>query len=232
MKVLFNRQLITQTLFDSGALSALGSIIHNFSEPGEYYGTILRETQTEGSFRLTVDENSPTMQVKIDLAKLTPESQFVINPKGYTVFYVSSGAGGYAVVASKINPESASILFDSRELKEGDLLAVTLIRPGTYSVTNVNNGTKGEIVVSLPAREATTFRPSGTVSIECTENGFVPDKIAIESTQGQIYSFRTPSRILIELVTPDDSSTGLRATDETASQQKVVRWRKPLPPNG
>ncbi len=226
MKVLFNRQLITQKTFDSGTLSVLGSISHNFAELGEYYGTVLRGTETASYFKLKVEYESSVMQVNIDLATLVSDSQFIVNPKGYVVFYVSSSTNVYAVIVSRVNAESEFKPFDSRELNEGDLLAVTLIQPGTYSVTNVYTDAKAEVTVTLPPKEDVPFRPPAPVTIECNENGFSPDKIAIASTQGQIYTFGTMSRIRIDLVTSDNTSMGLRSTEVRQSQG--VRWRKPL----
>jgi hypothetical protein len=167
MKAFINHHLFTQTSLDSGSLTMLGAVIHNFPEAGEYFGTVFRGSQTVASFRLTVDKESPAMQVNIDLATLhlpppepcdckagphDQEHHFVVNPKGYAVFHVSRGAGGFAVRVGKVPGEYETKFFDSRELREGDLFAATLIRPGTYSVTNVKTGARGEVVVAYPPK--------------------------------------------------------------------------------
>lgn len=231
MKAYIKRHLITQTSLDSGALTMLGSVVHSFSEPGEYLVTILRHNEAVGRFQLTVEKECPAMQVDIDLATLHrlalrhPEGEvrkrFEVNPKGYAVFSVTRGAGGYALVASRMGRERKSEPFDSRELKEGDLFAATLIRPGTYSVTNVNTGAKGQIVVAYPKIGKRPYRPPDPVPIECTEKALEPENIEIKATQGQVYRFKTPSRIKIELLKPDDGPEGAR-------QARIVGWRKPL----
>jgi len=215
MKAFVNWHMFTQTSLDSGSLTMLGAVIHNFSEPGEYMGTILRKDEAVGRFQLTVDKECPTMQVDIDLPKIhqptqeycksEPVKRFVVNPQGYVLFYVSRGAGGYAVVVGRLEDKGKEKpSFDSRELKEGDIFAVTMIRPGTYSVTNIRTDAKGEIVVAYPKIGEVPYRPPKPVSIECTEKRLILDRIKIEAAQGQVYRIKTPSRIKIELVKPDD----------------------------
>lgn len=236
MNPLINHHLITQTSLDSGSLTTLGTLVHKFPEPGEYSGTVLLGMDTVGLFRLTVDKECPAMQVNINLAtvnssnfkqymcnsnQLEKEPRFAVNPKGFVVFHVSHGAGGYAVCVNKFDTNSNIKLFDSRELEEGDLFAVTLIRPGTYSVIDVNNKVKGEIVVSFPKSRNAPYHPPQPVYIEFTGTTFKPDKIEIEAAQGQVYSFKTLSRLKIELIKPDDSP-------ESRNQSKIAKWRKPF----
>ena len=176
------------------------------------------------SFRLKVDESSPAMQLNIDLATLggghahsadcgcKPEETgadrtFVVNPAGYVVFHVSSGSGGYVVRVGRLEKQDTA-LFDSSRLEGEDLFGVTLIRPGTYSVHNVISGARGEIVVAYPKVGKKPHRPSEPVEIECAEKTFRPAKVKIQAAQGQVYRFRAPSRIAIELVKPDDGPKG------------------------
>lgn len=218
-KVFVNRHLFTQTSVDSGSLTMLGNVIHRFPEPGEYMGVAARETATS-SFRLRVDESSPTMQVTIDLATLGEghrhsddcgcqdtetgtDPTFVVNPAGYVVFHVSSGPGGYVVRVGRLDLPQAA-LFESTRLEGDDLFAVTLIRPGTYSVRNLAGEARGEIVVSYPAVGDQPYRPDEPVEVVCTEKAFRPARIRIQAAQGQLYRIRTPSRIAIELAKPAD----------------------------
>jgi hypothetical protein len=234
MKAFIHHHLFTQTSLDSGSLTMLGAVIHNFSEPGKYQGRVLRGTQTTASFRLTVNQDCPAMQVNIDLATLAlpapehvedelgcrePGRHFAVNPKGHVVFYVSQGAGGFTVRVGRVDEGHVATAFDSSELKEGDLFAVTMVRPGTYSVTNINTGAKGEIVVTSPRVGKVPYRPPQPVEIECLNDEFKPDNIRIEPAQGQVYRFKTQSRIKVGLVKPDNGPKG-------ASQQRIAEWRK------
>lgn len=249
-KAYINHHLLTQTSLDSGALTMLGTVIHNFSEPGEYKGSVILGRRTVGEFYLTVDKECKATQVNIDLSILHQlaskhrkiiEKRFVVNPKGYAVFHVSRGAGGYAILVGKIGEKSESGMFDSRELKKDDLFAVTLIRPGTYSVTNVNTKAKSEIVVTYPKIEKIRkpYYPPEPILIECTKKAFEPGKIMekafeqnkstkkafkqgrieIKPAQGQVYHIRTQSRIKIRLVRPDDGPKGPR-------QPRIARWER------
>ena len=218
-----NHHLFAQTGADSGSLTMLGAVIHRFPEPGEYLGVAEREQEIR-SFRLRIDDASPAMQVDVDLATLEPASLrnsdcgcrqeqavpdrlFVVNPGGYVVFHVSRGPGGYAVRMGRLT-EPEMPVFDSAELEGDDLFAVTLIRPGTYSVRNLATKARGEIVVAYPRVGKEAHRPPEPVEITCTERTLRPAKINIQPAQGQVYRFRTPSRIMIELVNPDDGPKG------------------------
>jgi hypothetical protein len=237
-KAFVNRHLFTQTSVDSGSLTMLGVVIHRFPEPGEYMGVVEGGVETR-SFRLRVDESSPAMQVNVDLATLGgghrhsddcgctdketgADRTFVVNPAGYVVFHVSSGPGGYVVRVGRLErPEAA--LFDSTRLEGDDLFAVTLIRPGTYSVRNVAGGARGEIVVSYPKIGDQPHRPDEPVEIVCTEKAFRPARIRIQAAQGQLYRFRTTSRIAIELVEPNDGPRSIRPKGPRRAAPKTRR---------
>lgn len=226
-RVLVNSHLFTQTKVDSGSLTMLGMIIHRFPESGEYLGVVERGAEKR-SFRLRVDESSPEMQVNVDLATLGgghhnhgPDcgcadkdsragQPFIVNPAGYVVFHVSTGPGGYVVrVGRPERPEDA--IFDSTRLEEDDLFTVTLIRPGTYSVRNVAGEARGDIVVAYPKVGKAPHRPDEPVEVVCSEKTFRPARLRLQAAQGQLYRFRTPARIAIELVEPDDGPRRPRA---------------------
>jgi hypothetical protein len=121
---------------------------------------------------------------------------------GYVVFKVPAGAaGGYAVELYK-SAESGrgEKVFDSRALDRSDLLAVVLLRPGTYSVTNASNETKAELTVTYPEKPLGLMEP---VKVTCG-SAIRPDVIRVRPTQGLVFSFETPSRVKIVLVTPED----------------------------
>ena len=113
-------------------------------------------------------------------------------------------AGRAATPSASAGREAEAAVFDSTRLEGDDLFAVTLIRPGRYSVRNVASGARGEIVVAYPTVGKKPRPPVDAVEIECTEKTLRPPKIKVLAAQGQVYRFRTPSRIEIELVEPDD----------------------------
>jgi hypothetical protein len=129
--------------------------------------------------------------------------QFELGVGGYAVFSVPAGAGGgYVVEVYKAGGAGVgSKVFDNRELKENDILALILLRPGVYSVANSLDGAKAELTVGYPEASLGQMEP---VEVACTKGTINPDKIKVKSTQGMVFSFETPSRIKVELVTPDD----------------------------
>ena len=247
VKTMINRFMFSQVNFDSGSLCVLASVVHKFPEAGKYHGAILRGADVVGRFSIVVGEQptptatSPAEQqsVRIDLRQLDLpvskhlESQtcncFVLKPGGYAVFYVSTGAGGYAVEIRKTGKECGGAkVFDSRELKEEDMFTATVIRPGTYSIANVSTKAKGELVVAYQEIGKIPRQPEA-VAIECTENALTPNKIRINPTQTLVFRFKTPSRIKIELIKPEDRprpSAPATHSEQTAAQSKAPPAKK------
>ena len=230
MKARVNKHIYTQTSLDSASLTMLGTVIHNFPEPGVYTGTILLKKEDVGSFRLTVDGESQVMGINIDLASLHQQNpkhcdckstdEFIVNPKGYTQFFVSKGAGGYSVVLGGLNKKGKETkVFDSHTLGKGDIFAVTMIRPGTYTFANTQTKEKGEIIVAYPKTGKVPYRSPNPVSIECKKEGLSQNSIKISAAQGIVYTIDTPTRIKIDLVKPDDGPKKNR-------KHKRIGWKK------
>ncbi len=249
MKAIINPFVFSQVNLDSASLTMLTSAIHKISELGVYDGIIQRGPDTVGRFRLAVSDFSPEIcvtesknQVNIDLKSLDLpaadhiESQskncFQVRIGGYVVFHLSNGAGGYAVELRKTGTESkGKIVFDSRKLNENDHFVATPLRPGTYQVINVETKAKAELVVAYPEIGKIPKQPQAT-KVECTQNQIIPEKIQINPTESLLFSFKVPSRIKIELVTPEDRPRAAqqkmedrqpKKPDISASKQKPIR---------
>ena len=95
------------------------------------------------------------------------------------------------------------VIFDSRKLSENDYFVATPLRPGTYNITNVGTKAKAELVVAYPEIGKIPKQPQAT-KVECSQNAITPGKIKINPTESLMFSFKTPSRIKIELVKPED----------------------------
>ncbi len=229
MKLTFDQNLFTQIGLDSGSLTMLGGVTHRFLEPGQYRGVVYRDSENLADFYINVDKNSPIAQANIDLAAFEPTptagttstagstcncsgesakagTKFELNPKGYAVFHVSAGAGGYAVRVSKAaeDPKQQNP-FDSRELKGDDIFSAVILRPGTYSATNTLGGKeKGNITVSYPKLGKTAYRPPAPVKVACSERGFEPGKLELQPGQAILFQAAVPSRIMLELTKADD----------------------------
>jgi hypothetical protein len=240
MKAKLKRHLFTQMSVDSGSLGSLGTVIHPFRESGEYQISILWNNESIRTFSLLVDERYENSQVNIDLYALqrkAPSGSFTLKTGGHAVFYLTNGTDGYAVVATRQPEQKPSDTtpstgrrqsaktptrpeFDSRELREGDLFAVNLLRPGTYSVVTGAKRPNGEITVAYPKPRGRFDLAPDAVSVEVNEKSFQPVRIEIQAMQGIVFRIHTNSRIRLELTKPNDGP-------ETSQPPRRGTWRKP-----
>jgi len=235
MNLTFDRNIFTQTTLDSGALTMLGGVTHCLLEPGQYRGIVFRESEDIAAFYIDADKNSAVAQANIDLASLDPAvvvsprqmkstvggdcgcggdsavspggtNKFVLHPKGYLVFHVSAGAGGYSVIVRKAEEDPKTNLFDTRKLLEGDVFSGAIIRPGQYSIENTVTKATAGITVLYPKVGKTGYRPPKPITFECGSRGIEPQRAEVQPGQGIHFRFKAPSRIKIELLKPDDGS--------------------------
>lgn len=212
---------IAQSGLDSGALTMLGAVARRFEEPGEYRGTVRRGDAIEKVFYLSVDKESPVAAADVDLARLAGslpqedpargccpgegEARFSVNPRGYVLFRVSGGRGGYSVNVRRADPDEKTPVFNSTALDGGANFSARLLRPGTYSVTNARRGkARASLTVAYPPKAFSGYRPPEALRVEVTERGFQPEKIQLMPAQGLIFDCRAPARIVITLERADD----------------------------
>lgn len=208
-----------KTTIDSSSLNQLTAVSHRFSKSGVYQATIFRGGAIAGRFLLQVSDEWRPGPLTIDLATvpdLSPTTsaaseprsrkRFVTNPDEYVIFYVSRGAGGYAVVITGANRGRSAVEFDSRELNRGDLFSVALFRPGTYAIDCVTANKRAEAIVSYPEIGDEPYVPPDPVQVTCTDSGFQPDNIRVKPGQTQMFNFTSsrPSQINVKLITPID----------------------------
>jgi hypothetical protein len=203
---------------DSGALTLLGAVAQRFEIPGEYRGTVRRGDAIERVFYLSVDQESPVAAADIDLAALAdpgdqrtdsccrPDSEprFTVNPRGYAVFRVSGGTGGYSVNLRRADPDEKTPVFNSARLDGGAVFSASVLRPGSYSVTNGLSRTRAELTVSYPPRAFSSYRPGEPIHVAVMEQGFNPARIAVGPAQGLVFDCKAPARIVIALEMADD----------------------------
>lgn len=231
---MLNRTLLLQTDADSGALTMLAAVVHSPRKSGIYSGTVYRGEDAVGEFSLRVLDEPGPLQVHVDLAtqRLAGGSgrpsrgrdddpccdeaggseahdapTYTVGRDGNAVFHVSTGVGGYAVQLAGFGGQEGhdrAQTWDSRELQEGDLFAVTLLRPGAYRVTNDVTRVEAQIRLSYPQRGKTAYRPPEAQRIAVTDKGFEPDRVELQPLQGQVYEIRAASRLRISLTEPDD----------------------------
>jgi hypothetical protein len=224
MKWNLDRNLFTQSGLDSGALTMLGSVVHSFPLPGEYRGSVHKPGGEQAVFYLSVDKDSSVGSANIDLAKLQgfteapekecgcecAENRFTVNPRGYVVFHVSGGSGGYSVHVRRASESREEKVFNSQQLGDGDVFAASIIRPGTYQVINPLTKAEASLVVAYPEAGKTAYRPPAPVRVQVGRGGFEPKRVELKPLQGLMFDIKAPARIVISLAKPDDGPGGRR----------------------
>lgn len=232
---MINRNVLTQVNQDSGSLTFATTVAHKFTEGGQYKGLLYRRGNAVAQFAMSVggkggpdgSAESATLPSKVDVDLTSLEmpnavsapaddcgccgeeesGDYAVAEGGYAVFRVPAGAaGGYAVELYKAAETGrGEKVFDSRALDKDDILAVVLLRPGTYSVANVRGSAKAELKVAYPEKIPKLLEP---VKISCAGDKIRPEEIKVYPTQGIVFSFEGPSQIKIDLVKPDDRPRG------------------------
>ena len=241
---MINRFIFSQTNLDSGSLTVLASIVHRFSEQGLHYCKIKRGNKEVGSFQILVgDEPAFPASVKIDLKLMASEfpepsgseacNCLNVSAGGYALFFVSSGVGGYTLEMTM--PEArGKAVFDSQKLTGDDMFVATLLRPGAYKVTNVLTKAQAELRVTYP-EIGKTKRTAEPLKLDCSEKEISPANASVNPGQGTVFSFKVPSRIKIELSSPEDrakpvsvqiQASQTKARFEVKGAKKVVRQMK------
>ena len=229
MDVTLDPYLFTQIGLDSGSLTMLGTVVHQFSEPGEYRCVVHEGPVVKATFTVSSDKNSSNPQAVVDLEALVSESShsgdcgcgcegvaregakgpftFTVNPRGYALFRVGRGKGQYYVHARRVDAPADAKGYETRVLVEGDSFSAVVLRPGTYDVANSMTRAKGRLVVTYPKAGERKYRPAAPIRVSCGK-AFEPAEVIIGPGQGLIFEAQTPSRITITLSKPDDGPLG------------------------
>ena len=228
MKAKVNLQLLNTTTFDSGVLGMMAMVIHQFPTPGLFQVVIMKQGHAITEEEFSVDEKSTEMQLDVDLAMSIRNAKArpvdyrcvrekgiprVVSPKGYVLFYASSGSG-YSVTVTNTEGKKE---FDSTKLTEGDIFSISLLEPARYSMVNTLGHGKGEIVVSLTPDMAKEIKSLETSYINVNQKGFDPDCIELISSQGLVFRVSDSARILVEK----------KEEIPRKHRKPVIRWEKP-----
>lgn len=235
MKPRINVHAFRQTTCENANLCVLDTIAHPMSEEGNYVGSISRNGKQITTFHLNVDSEFKHAQTDIDLATIAekPELIFEVKLKGYVVFYVSQGKGGFQVLLNKLPSDGKSRkkprkspVFDSRILQQNDMFIVSLIRPGRYEIWEKYGKSKGQIRVAYPKPGKRPFVAPKPKTVNITEKGFDISELDVKASQGIVFTVEAPKSLLkINLVKPDDGPY------EKGEPNNKVRWNNPLPPH-
>lgn len=209
----------------------LAMVLHQFSSPGRYRASISSRGKGHRYVTFDVDAKSEVMQLDIDLAGAITskekkslseasrgkrdEQAGILSPKGYVLFHASSGSGHSVIVSDSLG----RVVFNSTKLGNGDLFAVSLLEPGSYSMKNSIDSSGGEISVSLPEKMFGRMHELETKYVDVSEKKLDPQRMDLISTQGLVFRIKSPARIVIANESRAQKAGSIRS-------KPMVSWRK------
>jgi hypothetical protein len=137
-------------------------------------------------------------------------------PTGYVVLYASNGPGGYQASIGRVKADGLSDEFDSTKLNNGDMFVVTLMRPGTYVVSDTMTGATMNVTVSYPPEPDGPFIQPEPAEIKVTA-GFDQQNLTVLPTQGLVFKIMSNGHaVTVTLNTPNDGPGA-----------QTIRWTNP-----
>lgn len=197
-QILLNRAIFSQSSFDSSALTVLTTLLHHFTEAGDYDVFVRSTGQRDRRLRLQVlPEGAPT-QINIDLAALDkPDEEpgccqdredYRLQVNGVAGFYAAQGTGSYNLLINRNDQREKTVFLDSAsEIPAGDLFAVTLVRPGAYMAADALSG-KFRVTIQVEMPPART-----------TDNGPDQDTGKMSATDSPSPRYRPDRAVLVTL---------------------------------
>lgn len=227
-----NRPLFALSKFDSSALTVLTTFLHSFSKVGQYDVAVRRAGKVVRRLAVNILEDAAEQQHNVDLAKLDDaghgcgcgaKDTFALKLGGVMGFYASTGTAKYTVMVKYSNDseKTKTIVADSsREVPQGDLFALTLVRPGLYRLEDLKQKSESEVTVRLPKGQK-DYKPGLAKVLSIGKQSLKEcGPLEIFSGQSLVFHCEAAAHIRAELV-KDDESGGEPFRDE------VFRYRKP-----
>jgi hypothetical protein len=248
---ILNRAVFVNRPLDSGAITVLATLIHRFTEAGDYDLFIRRGEQTiarssvqavgplpgtaVGDARPKSAAAGGANQFNIDMATFgqsavdCPQPALTLATGGMLGFYVSGGTGQYSVTLTRILGDKKVMVLDSTTgVPEGDFFAVTLVRPGVYSITNRLADAQARIDVSLP--QPGSYRPREGTLVQAVRGRFEPAEMKLFSGQSLVFQCQTAAHFVVELIEPSPAIGDRTATRDGERPRYTVR-KRPRPQN-
>jgi hypothetical protein len=248
VKAFINQRFLNQTEFDSASPAGSAVVAHEFERDGAYELALARKNQVVSRVPLKVARRpvrdatagdaaadvEPRPAISVDIAKLARPGVPVpdlptVPPEGWVSFTSSQPVPGHHIRLRRVGDAEAKPqdVFDSRKLGRRSVFALTLLRPGRYSLENSIGGARAEIVVAYPKVGSGPYRPPEPLQITVTDKGFGEASFPLSPAQGIVFRFKTDSRLQIVLVEPDDGP-GV----DPGPKARFAQQREPAPRRG
>jgi len=245
-----NRPVVSSRVFDSSSLGVLMTLFHRFAEAGDY-DVKVRRADSAGKpageaifrrFRVRTDAKGED-QVNVDLAAAPhiadsecachDEASYHLRVDGVMGFYVSRGTGRFSVEVVHLGEKAKRTVLDSaKSVPAGDLLAVTLVRPGTYKATNLiataKTRTSSTIAVGLPKPEYGVRHDTAKALVVTTKPSGVmgESRSALQSGQTLVFAPEADARFRVSLE-KDESGEPDRKSGANPAERRRFRYQKP-----
>jgi hypothetical protein len=200
MSIIINRALLDVQEIDSGRITQHVDIIRQVTEPGVLHGTIVRSEIDVFQLEIEVSAEYPHSQTNIALHNLKENepNKFLARKDGFLVFHTRRGYEGYRVILRK----GETLFLDNERLNNQELIVITPLRAGTYSVRDVGTGTEGQIHVlsagTTTLQKYKQTRESGAIQVKTKGKIFDPPKIELLGDQPALFTASRDTRLVVE----------------------------------
>jgi len=217
-KAMLNRPMFDQIDFDSRVLTVLMTLYHRFTETGHYDVFIKQKGKLVRRMPVLITSDEGISQINIDCSAFDAKEEcrnwqeayqgpLKLSQGSMVGFYVSHGIGGFTILIKQTDHESKSshtVLDNNNEIPNGDLLALTVIQPGTYQVVNDISKAESHIRVSMPDKGFQADQPS-LLTID-DKGKFDHDSIELLAGQSVVFHCMTDCRLRILLDSPENET--------------------------
>ena len=229
--MVLNRPVFTQQRFSSASLTVLTTLIHRFTEPGAYQVTVTGGGTTRVD-SVNVAAAGAHQQVNIDMSKsgngrggaptgragagccCEPAAGRDLVVGGVVAFYASAGTGAYRVAVTHMGEREKRVVLDSaKTVPKGDYFALTLVRPGTYTITDELSSATATVKVRVPERGRTDTEAVTLMALG--ERGFEPSATELLAGQSVVVDLGAEGRIACVLDDPDATPDPVRSGRHT-----------------
>ena len=211
MAIKINRAAFEQSSFSNKDIKALTYIVHKLPKKGYYQGKVMVDEKIIDHFDLNYSDESKEHQTDIDLGVFASNSlsekgitKFAVGGEGYVVFYNSTGTSGLRIRLDHLQKGKLQPTFDNTKLKKGDIMTVTLLRPGTYQALSANSKSALNIEVLYPSEKLLARREevNKPMQVEVGKGGFNIKKLSLLPAQGISFRLLESSSVTIQLQKP------------------------------
>jgi hypothetical protein len=192
--------------FESTRLTRLVQIVHSLDKPGRrrLHATRNGDSVAHIDFDV-VDDPGAVTGLHIDLSDLAGcacdpcGSPHRIRAGGHIVVHVGHGIDAWG---AEVFVEGGECEWSSHHLSPGDLVAATVLRPGTYRL--VNGAAEGKVTVAYPKVLDGRYRPGDPTRVRSNGATIAPARVTMGPASAIVVEVRKGGTVQLELVKADD----------------------------